>query len=176
MPKAKRRTAANEISTKRGRKAVKPARTKSQKRTTKKRLTPAESAEHHKLATDTHIHPETEEYLGTKSLEAFLPSLASLAFVREALELEFKQAPNILAKLKAGQSLSTEELAAAHDCISDLVRNESDVVDSLTGKGSFDDFSINIMQFESVFWIDAAEFDEIGYFATFEEASTRYLK
>ena len=30
--------------------------------------------------------------------------------------------------------------------------------------------SINVMQFGSVFWIEAPEFDDIGYFDTLEKA------
>jgi hypothetical protein len=77
----------------------------------------------------------------------------------------------IIVKMKAGESLSDEELGA-HDTIHDLVHNDSIVAYSLEGWSSAcnDTFPINVMQFGSVFWIEAPEFDDIGYFDTLEEA------
>jgi len=110
--------------------------------------------------------------LGARPLESFFPSLAALSCVQTALTEEFgKDASAIIAKMKAGGSLSSEELGA-YDVIYDLVHNDSTVADSLDGWSSAcnDTFSINIMQFGSVFWIAAVEFDNIGYFDTLEEA------
>jgi hypothetical protein len=110
--------------------------------------------------------------LGAKPLESFFSSLAGLRSVQTALRKEFgKHAPAIVVKMKTGESLSDEEVGA-YDTICDLVRNNSFVADSLTGWSSADDdtFGINIMQFGSVFWIEAPEFDDIGYFDTIEDA------
>jgi hypothetical protein len=67
--------------------------------------------------------------------------------------------------------LSDEE-RGAHDVIHDLVHNSSITADSLNGWSSAtnDTFSIKIMQFEPVFWIQAMEFDDIGYFGTLQDA------
>ena len=109
---------------------------------------------------------------GAKSLESFFRSLATLPSVQTALRKEFgKHASDIVAKMKAAEPLSDEELGA-HDTIYDLIRNNSVVADSLAGLSSAaaDTFGINIMQFGSVFWIEAMEFDDIGYFDTLEDA------
>jgi hypothetical protein len=114
----------------------------------------------------------TQSIFGDKPLESFFPSLAELPSVQTALEAEFgKNVSAIIAKMKAAESLSEEELGA-HDIISDLVRNDSVAADSIDGWSSAynDTFSINIVQFGSVFWIEAAEFDDIGYFGTRQEA------
>ncbi len=50
------------------------------------------------------------------------------------------------------------------------MQNESEVVKSLIGVGSYGEFPIYIMQFGPVFWIRALEFDTIGYFADAESA------
>jgi hypothetical protein len=113
-----------------------------------------------------------ESLFGAKPLESFFPSLAALPSVQTALREEFgKDAPAIIAKMKAGEPLSDEELGA-HDIIHDLVHNDSVEADSLEGWSSADNdtFGINVMQFGSVFWIQAMEFDDIGYFDKLQNA------
>jgi len=46
----------------------------------------------------------------------------------------------------------------------------SNIVETLTGKGDFDAFSINIHEFHGVFWISAPEFDDDGYFTSIDDA------
>lgn len=60
----------------------------------------------------------------------------------------------------------------AYDLIRDLVQNSSDCVHTLYGYGSEDQFPILILQFGPVFWVDAQEFDPVGYFLDFDEALT----
>jgi hypothetical protein len=106
---------------------------------------------------------------GAKPLESFFPSLAAHPSVQTALREEFgKDGSTVIAKMKAGESLSDE----AHNVILDLVHNDAVEADSLAGWSSScnDTFPINVMQFGSVFWIAAPEFDDIGYFDTLEEA------
>ena len=114
----------------------------------------------------------TNDIFGAKPLKSFFPSLAGLPSVQAALKEEFgKDGLTVIAKMNAGETLSDEELGA-HDIIHDLVHNNSVVADSLAGwsSASDDTFPINVMQFGSVFWIEAQEFDDIGYFDTLEEA------
>ena len=115
---------------------------------------------------------ESAGFLGEKSLESFFPSLAALPSVRTTLRREFgKRAPGILAKMKAGVSLSDEE-GGPEDTIHDLIHNNPVVVESLEGLSSAYDetFPINIVRFGKVFWIDAMEFDDVGYFDTLQKA------
>jgi hypothetical protein len=95
-------------------------------------------------------------------LESFLPVLASRVPVRVALQDHFGgRAAAVLSKLRSGTNLAEDELDA-HDIILDLVQDESEVVESLTGQGAEDEFDINIMGFGPVYWVQAAEFDDIG--------------
>jgi hypothetical protein len=113
----------------------------------------------------------TNDIFGAKPLESFFSSLAELPSVQTALREEFgKDGSAIIAKMKAGELLSDKELPA-HDIIHDLVHSDSVVADSLAGwsSASDDTFPINVMQFRSVFWIEAPEFDDIGYFHALEE-------
>jgi hypothetical protein len=112
-----------------------------------------------------------EELFGAKPLDSFFPAFAKLALVRSALQKHFqKEAAGILKKLSAKLPLEGDELAA-HDIIHDLVMNESEAADAIEALGSYEDtFSIVIMKFGSVYWVQAAEFDDVGYFDTIEKA------
>jgi hypothetical protein len=46
----------------------------------------------------------------------------------------------------------------------------SNIIETLIGKGDFDEFSINIHEFHGIFWISAPEFDDEGYFISKEDA------
>jgi hypothetical protein len=46
----------------------------------------------------------------------------------------------------------------------------SNIVETITGKGDFDEFGINIHEFHGVFWISAPEFDDDGYFTSIDDA------
>ncbi len=57
-----------------------------------------------------------------------------------------------------------------HDLITELIHNESTVVDSFEGQGCAGEFPITIYQFGPLFWVNALEFDDVGYFDTADEA------
>jgi hypothetical protein len=110
------------------------------------------------------------DLFGQRPLESFFPTLVAVPSVQDALREEFhERAVEILNKLGAGLPISGDELSA-HDVISDLVRNESTVVDAIDGLGYSGEFPIHIMQFGLVYWIDASEHDPIGYFETMQSA------
>ena len=46
----------------------------------------------------------------------------------------------------------------------------SNIVETITGKGDFGEFGINIHEFHGVFWISAPEFDDDGYFTSLDDA------
>jgi hypothetical protein len=46
----------------------------------------------------------------------------------------------------------------------------SNIVETLTGKGDFGEFSINIHEFHGIFWVSAPDFDDDGYFLNKDEA------
>jgi len=66
-------------------------------------------------------------------------------------------------------------LEALVDILKDYIYSDnfdisSHIVDSLTGKGDFGEFSINIHDFHGIFWISAPDFDIDGYFTSKDEA------
>ena len=56
--------------------------------------------------------------------------------------------------------------------IIDLVEINYDIDETLTGIGGYGAYPIEIKSFGPVFWIDAQEFDPIGYFKSSEDAIT----
>jgi hypothetical protein len=111
-----------------------------------------------------------EKHFGMRPLETFFPVLAALDSVKERLRAEFRgRTQAVLAKLKVELPL-TEDEQSAHDIITDLVDNESVAKKTIWGLGNGGEFPINIMKFGNVYWIDATEFDPIGYFATLKAA------
>jgi hypothetical protein len=65
--------------------------------------------------------------------------------------------------------LEGDELTA-HEIIHDLVMNESKAADVIEARGGYDDtFSVAIMNFGPAYWVQAAEFDDVGYFDTIEK-------
>ena len=46
----------------------------------------------------------------------------------------------------------------------------SNIVETITGKGDFDEFGINIHEFHGIFWVSAPEFDNHGYFTSLADA------
>lgn len=65
---------------------------------------------------------------------------------------------------------SFEEFLATGE-LEDLVKNQSIEVDTIEAAGGYDHyFNIEIQSFGPVFWIQASEFDDIGYFGSETEA------
>jgi hypothetical protein len=109
------------------------------------------------------------DHYGTKPLEALLPALVEDPVVSRALEEEFgAEKDRAVAELLMGD-LSGEG-GHAHDVISDLLSNEHETVEVLYGLGYAGAFPISIERLGPAIWIQAVEFDPIGYFDTVEEA------
>lgn len=90
-----------------------------------------------------------------RPLEDFLDALAQHAEVRELL-------------LKSGKTI-----AEFHDSggLHDLVHDDSYEISEIDAWGGDENhYQIRIQEFGSVFWIQAKEFDDIGYFASLAEA------
>jgi len=106
----------------------------------------------------------------TFPLETFYPQLCLAVPVIDALKDNFPDnAEDIINKLKSGIELQGDEIKAEY-IIADLVSNDSEIVDTLTGYGYDGEFSIEIMKLGPVFWIRAPEFDNIGFFNSSMEA------
>ena len=89
-------------------------------------------------------------------IEHFLGTLAENPRVQE--ELAESEASNFQEFFDSGE-------------LEDLVKNESSYMDTIQASGGPEhEFDIEIQSFGPVFWIQANEFDDIGYFATEREA------
>ncbi|MCS5488909.1 hypothetical protein [Algoriphagus limi] len=57
-----------------------------------------------------------------------------------------------------------------YDLISDFIHNEAKEVETILGEGSYGEFPISVLNYGPVFWIEAQEFDSIGYFRSKDDA------
>ena len=94
----------------------------------------------------------------------------------EPLELHhFSQAlqkePAVIEALAENAAPSFEEFIASGE-LENLVKNHSIEVDTIEAAGGCEHyFNIEIQSFGPVFWIQASEFDDIGYFGSEKEAA-----
>lgn len=58
----------------------------------------------------------------------------------------------------------------AHDYFMDEVANQSEVVAEYECSGSGGEFPVCVMEWRGIFWVQAPEFDDIGYFLSMEDA------
>jgi hypothetical protein len=113
------------------------------------------------------------EMAGQKPLDSFTADLIRFERVQEELREKLGvESEEIIEKVLAGEQLDEFDLGACHDTLVDLVMNESEAVKSFTGLGGYGEFGINVMKFGSAYWIQAAEFDNIGYFSSEDDASS----
>jgi hypothetical protein len=93
----------------------------------------------------------------------------------EPLELHhFSQAlqkePAVIEALAENAAPSFEEFIASSE-LENLVKNHSIEVDTIEAAGGCEHyFNIEIKAFGPVYWIQASEFDDIGYFGSEKEA------
>lgn len=59
----------------------------------------------------------------------------------------------------------------AHDFFLDQVSNDSECLETYDCFGSGGEFGVSIMEWRGIFWVQAPEFDHIGYFLSVEEAA-----
>ncbi len=58
----------------------------------------------------------------------------------------------------------------AHDYFLDEVANQSEAVAEYECSGSGGEFPAYVMEWRGIFWVQAPEFDDVGYFLSMEEA------
>ena len=111
------------------------------------------------------------EQFGQKSLDSFASRLIRLTRVQDEMQRILRtEAQPIIDKVSAGQALSQDDINNCHDLLVDLVDNESEPETGFEGFGT-GLFSINVMNFGGVvYWVEALEFDPIGYFGSRKEA------
>jgi hypothetical protein len=93
----------------------------------------------------------------------------------EPLELNhfaqlLQSAPAVIEALAENATPSFEKILASGE-LEDLVKNHSIEVDTIEAAGGCEHyFNIEIKAFGPVYWIQAPEFDDIGYFCSEKEA------
>jgi len=102
----------------------------------------------------------------TIPIEFFYKDLVQLESVQIELisKLGTEDAESVIMKFNNGIPYAEIE-GNYEDIIIDFVNNNSVEVKCLTGKGAYDEFSISILNFGPLFWIQALEFDSIQFFS-----------
>lgn len=110
--------------------------------------------------------------LNEKPLTHFYPKLAASADVKAELRMRFGDSTeHMISLLREGVELP-DEFADAHDILYCLVHNDAKSVDSTSVEGSeAGEYEIEVMEFAGVYFVEAPQFDTIGYFETEAEAS-----
>lgn len=81
-----------------------------------------------------------------------------------------ERSKELLAAMHDGSRLTEEDLELVKSAVQEVLACEGRVVGSMpTGMPGYE-FSININHFDTVFWASAAEFDDLGYFDSLENA------
>jgi hypothetical protein len=102
-------------------------------------------------------------------LESFYPQLAKNKEAKANVKSTFgKDTKRILESMIAG-TLTTEEDLTIDGVLTDLVHNGYDE-ETFYGQGDCGYFPISIRGVKSVYFIQASEFDDIGYFSSVKEA------
>lgn len=105
-------------------------------------------------------------------LTHFYPILAASKDVRLALRPDFGDfTDRILPLLREGEELP-DEFTDVHAILHDLVHIDARCLDSTSVEGSeAGDYEIKVMEFAGVYFVEAPQFDTMGYFETKDEAN-----
>jgi hypothetical protein len=92
----------------------------------------------------------------------------------ETFRDQLMECPQLIKQLKecGSGNLAEKGFDELIDEINEIIHDYSDVVEELEALGAYDDpFNIMIMSFSGIlFWVQANEFDDAGYFSTKDEA------
>jgi hypothetical protein len=84
--------------------------------------------------------------------------------------LALQKDPTVIEALAETATPSFEEFLASGE-LENLVKNHSIEVDTIEAAGGYEHyFNIEIQSFGPVYWIQASEFDDIGYFGSEKES------
>lgn len=118
---------------------------------------------------------EREQINKKRDLEA---KIALLPRVPKQLSFDSKEIAAHIANIPAnlddfGQPITGPDgmlTPNARDYFVDEVANQSEVVAEYECSGSSGEFPACVMEWRGIFWVQAPEFDDIGYFLSLEEA------
>ncbi len=104
-------------------------------------------------------------------IELFYSELIEMESVQQQLEefLDKEIYDRILKQFDEGIAYNKIE-GDFEDIINEYVVENAEVINDLTGVAWDGEFSINIMNFGPLYWVEAPEFDLIGYFKSEEDA------
>ena len=105
-----------------------------------------------------------EGVFGAEPLAAFYGVLLEGQPLNRAVIEHFgPDAEAVLSGMRGG-AVPPEYEDALRDIVIEVLQAEAQAVRSLDGRGDLGEFPITIMRSGTVFWIEAAEFDDVGYF------------
>lgn len=111
------------------------------------------------------------QIVGAAPLSKFYAALSQYDKVKAAVREQFGSESEAVLDSMRNENISSEQADALHDLLADMLNEQGEAVRSFVGRGDFDEFSIDVMQFGPLFWIIADEFDDIGYFDDLVKAS-----
>ena len=104
-------------------------------------------------------------------IKEFFPQLALDPRIINELNRQAGDKSEPLRQGMLSGSLSEIDAEQVLDFITDLIINEAVEVDRQLGLGAYDEqFPISVMRFGPIYWVEANEFDPIGYFKSQEHA------
>ncbi|MER2266795.1 hypothetical protein [Methylobacterium oxalidis] len=107
---------------------------------------------------------------GPHKLAYFGAMLSSHDIIQSAIKNEFGcHAKDNLEILRRSEDLACKDESLV-DLVEESVHCNAELAGSLAAWGDYGEFAINLMRFGNMYWIDASDFDNIGYFCTFESA------
>lgn len=107
----------------------------------------------------------------TAPLESFLEELLQKQKVKEEIytSLGKEMGSNFFLAFEKGNA-SQDDMNTVHDIVLDFLPDNYKTEDEYTGRSNGDCFPILIKSLGPVFWVDAQEFDRIGYFRSLSDA------
>ena len=113
------------------------------------------------------------EETSPEPIEAFYPRLALMPSIQAALKMKYgKASAGLLQKLLEGAPFDEGSPEDVEDFIHDQVHQNAVCVHSIEAMAAdeWDSFDIDVMHYGPLFFIQANEYDDIGFFETLEMA------
>lgn len=123
------------------------------------------------MKTYAHSGPSTSPSLGERPIEEFLAQIVRDPVIRGLLEDKFgKQTNKIIKVLVANAEDPPKSTWEAFDLIRDSLHNDARTFSEWSAYGSFGEFPITVRGLGGVYFVQAPEFNDAGYFASVADA------
>jgi len=107
----------------------------------------------------------------TEAIESFYAELIQIQSIKDEIinELGEKEGLRIINQF-INRASYLDIKGDFEDIMIEFINNNADILESLTGIGSYGEFSIDLKNFGPLFWVEAQEFDPIKYFRSRQDA------